>query len=227
MEKPTLWKSLHYKYCSCNLGFKITGNITSVLCLQGFSFILLLLFLIGWFSAFNLMQLLYVWKCLSFCVEQPPSFCVQCITNGKFYSFLKILNQAKTKIWFFLSHWDDDIFLSCSLPSEWCFHILLWQERENKLSENLLLTSWQILTENWAGKLTVSFFELQKDWWMWECWVNEGVCRTFSKHGTRLCVCAGGDDVSINAWVSETLNKLKVTAWDRACSTSEINMWVL
>lgn len=138
MEKPTLWKSLHYKYCSCNLGFKISGNITSVLCLQGFSFILLLLFLIGWFSAFNLMQLLYVWKCLSFCVEQPPSFCVQCITNGKFYSFLKILNQAKTKIWFFLSHWDDDIFLSCSLPSEWCFHILLWQERENKLSENLL-----------------------------------------------------------------------------------------
>lgn len=188
MEKPTLWKSLHYKYCSCNLGFKISGNITSVLCLQGFSFILLLLFLIGWFSAFNLMQLLYVWKCLSFCVEQPPSFCVQCITNGKFYSFLKILNQAKTKIWFFLSHWDDDIFLSCSLPSEWCFHILLWQERENKLSENLLLTSWQILTENWAGKLTVSSLSCRRTGGCGSAeWMR--VCVVHSVNMEHDCVC--------------------------------------
>lgn len=160
---------------------------------RGLGFALTLLLLVGWFSAFSHMQLLYVQKCLLyfffFCIEQPPSLCIQGITNGKYCSFLKILIQTGSKIWFYLSHWDDDIFLSHSFLSKWCFNILLWQKRENKLPENLLLTSWQTPTERKPGwKAHCGFLELQKEGWTWDCWVTEGVYCMLGIWGWGRCL---------------------------------------
>lgn len=121
--------------------------------------------------------------------------------------FLKILNQAECKIWFFLAHWDDYIFPSHTSPSKWSSF-----DWKGKTSENLLLTSRQIPTESWPGKLIVTSLSCRRT-------VDVGA---LSERGcaqrTRSTIMAMGDDVSINAWVGETLNKLKVTAWDIAAS---------
>lgn len=183
---PILWKSLGYSIAVVLLGFKISGNIINILCLQEFS---------SCFTSSVFSTPIFIFephavslglKVSLFCIEQLPSFCMQGIINGKFCSFLKILIQTESKIWFYLAHWDDDIFLSYSFLSKWCFNILLWQKRENRLSENLSLSSWQIPTEKW--KAHCGFLELQKNWWMWECWVTEGMCFMFRTHTTWLWI---------------------------------------
>lgn len=121
--------------------------------------------------------------------------------------FLKILNQAECKIWFLLAHWDDYIFPSHSSPSKWSSF-----DWKGKTSENLLLTSWQIPTESWPGKLIVTSLSCRRTGGSGGAeWMR--VCSENTEHDHEY-----GDDVSINAWVGETLNKLKVTAWDIAAS---------
>lgn len=167
---------------------------------RGLVFGLPLLFLIGRFSAFSHMQLLYVHKNLCFCVEQPPSFCVQGIINGKFCSFLKIPIQTESKIWFYLANWDDDIFLSHSFISKWCSNILLWQKKENKLSENLPLTSWQIPTENQVGKLAVASLSYKRTGGCGRAeWPR--VCVVCSGNIQHDCEYGGGGGVFINVGV--------------------------
>lgn len=126
----------------------------------------------------------------------------------KILLLFKNTEQAESKIWFFSAHWDDDIFLSHSFPSKWYFNILLRQKRENKLSENLPLTSWQIPTENWLRKLTVTSLSCRRTGGCGSAeWIR--ACIVCPEITERDCVCAGGDDVSINAWVGEALNKIR------------------
>lgn len=138
----------------------------------------------------------------SVCIEQSPSFCVQGIFNGKFCSFEKILIQAKNKIWFYLAYCDDDIFLWDSFLSKWCFHNFLWENTENKHSENLPLT---IGRPPWAAKFTVATLSYKRNG---RCGVlSDGghVCWMFRKHclvilemwqGSRnLCLCLSNSDM--------------------------------